>query len=144
MKLTLEAAKKMFEMREQGIKVKQIAEELGVSEQTVRNRLMGERPPVKDTVHEPLEPTNQMTASEYREHVLKQKEAEKPEDKPTLTMRVTRAMFIGKIGRYIVDSGGVTVHADELDYNLLPEMAKELQALSDILADGRVAQDVEY
>ena len=130
MRLTLDMAKKMFEMREQGIKIEAIAEELGVSGQTVRNRLKGERPPEKDTVHSPLEPTNQMTASEYREHVLKQRAAEaeqaKPADPaeepkpgwksvklPRLIAVVKRVEYTGRVGNYSEEDGAITIRTND-------------------------------
>ena len=155
MKLTLEAAKKIFEMREQGIRIEQIAKELGVSGQTVRNRLNGERPPEVDTVHQPMEPTNQMTAKEYREHVLKQREAEaeaeastvqaektpanaektpeNAEKRPALRMTIKAVVYKGEFGKYEVNDGDITLDVDYFPAEKLPALIDELRALEEQL-----------
>ena len=151
MKLTLDMAKKIFEMREQGIRIEQIAKELGVSGQTVRNRLNGERPPEVDTVHKPLEPTNQMTAKEYREHVLKQraeeagqaeaeaapvqaeKTPENAEKRPALRMTIKTVIYKGEFGKYEVNDGDITLDVDYFPAEKLPALIDELKALEEQL-----------
>lgn len=124
MKLTYEMAEKIFDMKKAGKSIKEISEELGVSDQTVRNRLKSEKPAEAEAVPEEK----------------KAEETEKAEwhtvELPELIAVVECTEYIGRIGRYIVDDGDVSIQigyeelSDEFPAEKLPEFIKELTALA--------------
>ena len=122
MKLTYEMAEKIFDMKKAGKSIKEISEELGVSDQTVRNRLKS----AEETKAEPEE--KQDEAPEKAEwHTV---------ELPELVAVVKCTEYIGRIGRYFVDAGDVSIQiryeelSDEFPAEKLPEFIKELTALA--------------
>lgn len=124
MKLTYEMAEKIFDMKRAGKSIKEISEELGVSDQTVRNRLKSEKPADPEPVQEENK-AEEPEKAEWHEVAL-----------PKLIAVVKCTEYIGRIGRYIVDDGelSVIIKYDELDDGFpaekLPEFIKELTALA--------------
>ena len=118
MKLTYEMAEKIFDMKKAGKSIKEISEELGVSDQTVRNRLKS----AEETKGEPEE-----APAKAEWHTV---------ELPELVAVLKCTEYIGRIGRYIVDDGelSVIIKYDELDDGFpaekLPEFIKELTALA--------------
>ena len=122
MKLTYEMAEKIFDMKKAGKSIKEISEELGVSDRTVRNRLKS----AEETKGEPEEKQDEAPAKAEWHTV----------ELPELVAVVKCTEYIGRIGRYIVDDGelSVIIKYDELDDGFpaekLPEFIKELTALA--------------
>lgn len=122
MKLTYEMAEKIFDMKKAGKSIKEISEELGVSDQTVRNRLKS----AEETKGEPEEKQDEAPAKAEWHTV----------ELPELVAVVKCTEYIGRIGRYIVDDGelSVIIKYDELDDGFpaekLPEFIKELTVLA--------------
>ena len=126
MKLTYEMAEKIFDMKKAGKSIKEISEELGVSDQTVRNRLKS----AEETKAEP-EPEEAPA-----------REEETPETLPELGMAVERFRLIGTVADYVVDRDELEIEPKMSDLdsiinvNALPEFIRELQAVVKKLEQG--------
>ena len=126
MKLTYEMAEKIFDMKKAGKSIKEISEELGVSDQTVRNRLKS----AEETKAEP-EPEEAPV-----------REDETPETLPELGMAVERFRLIGTVADYVVDRDELEIEPkmsdldSTINLNALPEFIRELQAVVKKLEQG--------
>ena len=120
MKLTYEMAEKIFDMKKAGKSIKEISEELGVSDQTVRNRL-------KSAEEAKAGPEPEEAPAKAEWHTV---------ELPELVAVVKCTEYIGRIGRYFVDAGDVSIQiryeelSDEFPAEKLPEFIKELTALA--------------
>lgn len=128
MKLTYEMAEKIFDMKKAGKSIKEISEELGVSDQTVRNRLKS----AEETKGEPEEKQDEAPA----------REEETPETLPELGMAVERFRLIGTVADYVVDRDELEIEPkmsdldSTINVNALPEFIRELQAVVKKLEQG--------
>ena len=128
MKLTYEMAEKIFDMKKAGKSIKEISEELGVSDQTVRNRLKS----AEETKGEPEEKQDEALA----------REDETPETLPELGMAVERFRLIGTVADYVVDRDELEIEPkmsdldSTINVNALPEFIRELQAVVKKLEQG--------
>lgn len=126
MKLTYEMAEKIFDMKKAGKSIKEISEELGVSDQTVRNRL-------KSAEEAKAEPEPEEAPA---------REEEMPETLPELGMAVERFRLIGTVADYVVDRDELEIEPKMSDLdsiinvNALPEFIRELQAVVKKLEQG--------
>ena len=126
MKLTYEMAEKIFDMKKAGKSIKEISEELGVSDQTVRNRL-------KSAEEAKAEPEPEEAPA---------REEETPETLPELGMAVERFRLKGTVADYVVDDGEVEIEPklsrldDTISVSALPEFIRELQAVVKKLEQG--------
>ena len=126
MKLTYEMAEKIFDMKKAGKSIKEISEELGVSDQTVRNRL-------KSAEEAKAEPEPEEAPA---------REEETPETLPELGMAVERFRLIGTVADYVVDRDELEIEPKMSDLdsvinvNALPEFIRELQAVVKKLEQG--------
>lgn len=128
MKLTYEMAEKIFDMKKAGKSIKEISEELGVSDQTVRNRL-------KSTEEAKAEP-------EEKQDEAPEKVEKLPEPLPELDLTIERFRLKGTVADYVVDDGEVEIEPklSRLDstirVDMLPEFIRELQAVVKKLGQG--------
>ena len=122
MKLTYEMAEKIFDMKNAGKSIKEISEELGVSDQTVRNRLKS----AEETQAEP-EPVQEEKKAE---------EPEKAEKLPVLKMTIKAVEFKGSYGKYEVNDGDITMSVDYLPVKDFPKLILEMMAMQKKLEQG--------
>ena len=130
MKLTYEMAEKIFDMKKAGKSIKEISEELGVSDQTVRNRLKS----AEEAKTEPEPEEAPAKGEETPENA--EKTPEKAEKRPTFKMTIKTVIYKGQFGKYEVDDGDITLDVDYFPADKLPALIDELKALQEQLEKG--------